>query len=418
MKNDQLERLIGQAIVLDEQDPLKSYISKFARPHGVVADLRGNSLGFMPRDFSQEIYTQARVWSDHGHNGHFHGDTPWWLYHEQFEPLLAELLGCDQDSPEAVVGGTLSHNNLTMLTTFLRYVIEKSEKKTKILTIKDFFPSDIKSIQAAVWSVLGSQVNQNIVYIDSDENGLYDMDEICEVAEKDGGIGLAFLPVINYKTGQRFAIQKIAQALSKNDAILGLDLAHGIGNIPLHLNRHGVAFATWCGYKYLNGGPGAVGGIYVHKDFHDIPDAGGWWGLDKETRFGDPEGYTLAKGARRFLLSNDPIFNMQGVLVQLKIIQQYSFQDVVEKHKALSSYLYELLETINTVKIVTPKNWNLRGCQISFQTPGKNVRDVLEALESRGLFCEDRGVVLRAAPVGYNTYSEVALFAEQLNEIL
>lgn len=420
MFNQQLEQFLLAAINLDNQDPLAHYNTEFSRPsNSIGADLRGNSLGFMPIGFPPLLMSEAHKWGNLGHDGHFDGDHKWYTFHEWFEAPLAALLGCDATLSEAVIGNTLSVNNMHLLSLFYRKVVSENPGRNKIFVLESNFPSDLKSIEYIVNLITGdSNSHKYIVFGKPNEQGLYNHDEIVKQIQSRNDIALGFFEAINYKSGQRFDLKRLSETLHDVGAYIGVDLAHGIGNIPLELNAWNIDFATWCSYKYLNSGPGAVGGFYINnKNIDELSKhVPGWWGLDKETRFKNPENYTHAKGSRRFLASNDQIFNSLGLKAQLMLFNKYSFRDILNKHKALSTYLYDALKLVEGISIITPRNWDERGCQISFTTKKHDAEALVKTLANKHFcFCENRGQVLRAAPVAYNSYGEVSHFVRALN---
>lgn len=413
--------LLQQAQKLDENDPLRNYVNEFSHPSG-LADFRGNSLGFMPKHFPLLFANETHKWGNICHDGHTTGkqEEQWWVYGEQYEKPLAELLGCNSEIPEAVIGNSLSINNFLLILFALWKM--KQRGKTKVITVSTIFPSDMESIKSALRIVHGkAAVDDLIIQVQPGTDELYDFNLLYKAISQTGSdTALGFFEIINFKTGQRFPVKQLARHLHDTGALIGLDLAHGIGNIQLHMNKWGIDFATFCSYKYLNGGPGGVGGFYVQESL--IEELGlvlGWWGLDKDTRFGPSEGYRPARGVRRFLASNDPIFNSLGLKANLEIISQYSFAAIEQKHKDISAYLYDLLSCLPQLKIITPKEWDKRGCQISFKTPTCDPAKVLHFLDEKyHCYIERRGDVLRVAPVAYNTYAEVAIFAEKLHRLL
>jgi kynureninase len=425
MKNEKFEKfkeLLGSATALDAADTIDMYPEAFSEVAG--SNLRGNSLGPMPKWFVHEVNRETHKWGQLGHDGHFEGQQKWWLFHEYFESPLAKLLGSrlniEEGVIEAVVGNSLSVNNMFALLALYRNAINKNPLQKKIIVPATMFPSDIQTVHAVIYQTIGEKPDKYIIWLHPDKNGLYNHTEIVECIEASDDIALGCFEIINFKTGQRFDVEKIGMALHKKGAYLHVDLAHGIGNIPLNITDWGIDTAAWCSYKYLNSGPGAVGGLYVKHELCTelCPYPMGWWGLDKDTRFGDPKGYQPALGSRRFLASNDQIFNMLGLKAQLGLFEKYPLEEIFQKHKNISTYAYELLSYISAAQIITPSDWEKRGCQISFTVSPYAADGVLEMLKKKNCFCEIRGSVLRIAPTAHNTYEEIAHFMRTLNNIL
>jgi kynureninase len=421
MNISKLEDLFNQASALDSADPLKEWVTMFPNHTGILCDGRGNSLGRQPQGFKQALIKEAEVWEKYGHDGHFQGEHPWWTYHEFFEKGIAQFLGCDASIPEAVIGNTLSVNNYLLLLEFMRLGRENLDDGA-VISLESIFGSDTVSLKKAPKTIYeGESDNADIIFLKPDHGDLYSTEYIEEkIIAHDASI--LFLPIICHKTGQRFEIERLAKICQTNDVLFGLDLAHGMGNIPLELSKWKIDFATFCSYKYMNGGPGGVGGFYINKGMlGSIEDAPGWWGISKETRFGDPQEFKPAKGARRLLSSNDQIFNSIGLKLYLYHVEKFFGHDLAPlfaKHTMLSQYTFDLLSSIRGVKVITPQHPDRRGCQISFRVPGHDVHEVLSFLKANSCFIEDRGDVLRTAFVGYSTYGEPALLAETLYKYL
>lgn len=425
-QQETLSQLLDKSLELDRIDPLHSWRGNFLFPVMSNSDARGNSLGSKPGHlFTQLLDEESDIWGKHGHDGHFFEELKskasiresWWLYDELFEIPISRLLGTNECVPEAVVCNSLSVNTYMMTLDFMALVRESGKKK--IVTLSTFFNSDLESLKKVISILYGEEnIDLLLIQIDPNDGDIYSTEYIADVISKVDDLGLVFIPAICHKTGQRFNMEKLAESAHSKGAYFGVDLAHAIGNIPLELSRWGVDYATFCGYKYLNGGPGGVGGLYVNKKHIDkFKQPSGWWGISSETRFGDSSKYKPSKGARRFISSNAPVFNMQGLRAYLHLLQSEfpdSLEPMFKKHQDISEYTYKVLSAIPGVKVVTPRDWCNRGCQISFRIEGHDVTEVLSYLKDRKVFVEDRGDVLRAAFVSYNTYEEVADLAKFL----
>lgn len=414
-----LINLLSQAVVLDFLDPIAHWRKNFILPVYLV-DARRNSLGAPSTEFTANLEEEARIWFEHGHDGHFFESSDreaWWKYDEMFEEGIASLLGSDPSVPEAVVCNSLSVNNYMLLLDHLA-LARKSGKK-KIITLSTFFNSDLESIKKAISVVFGDdKVEDYCVQISPDEGDIYSTSYIKKAIEKVGDLAIVFIPAICHKTGQRFQLEELSRQAHIQGAYFGVDLAHAVGNIPLKLSEWDIDFATFCSYKYLNGGPGGIGGLYVNKkNINLFKHASGWWGISSDTRFGDPEDYEIAKGARRFVSSNAPIFNMQGLRTYLELLKKEFNGDLTplwDKHEKLSQYVHDILSAIPYVTVITPALFSDRGCQVSFRVKFKFPREVLSVLKTHKCFAEDRGDVLRVAFGSYDTYSEVEMFAKIL----
>lgn len=391
----------------------------------------GNSLGLQPEGFTEKNDRHAKIWLEKEHDGHFEEDgtstdRPWWKYQEKLVRTGSKLLGARYDvkCPEVAFFNTLSTNNRNLIETFAMYVRD-DPKNAKIIptivTIKTNFPSDDVGLKYALKVVFGSG-KFKLLEIMPDKNGIYDFQKMVAIIETQPNVIMGFFPGLCYVTGQRFPIKEITTALHKVGAIAGFDLAHSVGNYQLNLHDDGADFATFPGYKYLNGGPGAVGGIFVHSRWFrkkSFDYVSGWFGVYEKDRFKfDPKNYRPAPGAWGFIQSNDQIFNMLGVEANFDLIDKYGKNNLFQKNKEISTYLYECLKCIPGICIITPEPFAQRGCQVLFKVKGMDMNEVHRKLLPRD-FCEMRGKdAIRVAPVAYNSFAQVWKFSNHLQKIV
>ena len=227
---------------------------------------------------------------------------------------------------------------------------------------------------------------------------------------------------VNYYTGQLFDLARIVDAAHAAGATVGFDLAHAAGNVPLRLHDWGADFAVWCSYKYLNSGPGGVAGAFVHERHAERPELvryAGWWGNDPKTRFQMPDRFVPQAGAAGWQLSNAPVLAMAAFRASGDIFLEAGMEALREKSLRLTAYLESHLDTIDAVRVLTPRDPERRGCQLSlsFHTEGEALQ---RALEEEGVICDYRPPgVIRAAPVPlYNSFEDVWRFADILRRIL
>ena len=255
-----------------------------------------------------------------------------------------------------------------------------------------------------------------------------DTADVAQVLEREGeSIALVLLPGVQYYTGQAFEIEAITRLAHAKGCVVGFDLAHAAGNLVLRLHEWNVDFAVWCTYKYLNSGPGSVGGCFVHERHgmqQDLPRLAGWWGHDKESRFRMEPGFRPIPGAEGWQLSNPPILSLAAIRASLDVFMEAGgMEPLREKSLRLTAYLEWLLqrEIGDSVEILTPADPRRRGCQLSLRVKSSGSgRTVLEKLEASGVTCDWREPdVIRVAPVPlYNRYEEVHRFVEILREAL
>ncbi|MCS6980844.1 MAG: kynureninase [Flavobacteriales bacterium] len=408
------ESWMHQAHLADAADPLKWLRAHFHIPEKdgrPVVYFTGNSLGLQPRKAAQYIAEELEAWRTLAVDGHFQGKRPWYHYHTFFSEHLASLLGCQPQ--ECVAMGSLTANLHLLLVSFYR----PQGQKFKILCEQNPFPSDLY----AFWSQArfhGYDPQEAVVELPHNDMA---EEEIAQYIESLGDeLAVVVFGGVHYLSGRFFRPGPLVQAAHRVGAFFGLDLAHAIGNIPLTLHDDEVDFACWCSYKYLNSGPGAVGGLYVHEKYgglRDIPRFEGWWGTRSDTRFLMERSFDPAPGAQAWQLSNAPVFNMAAHLAALELFSQVGIEALRHKSIQLTGFLEQGLDQLNealphrSFSLLTPRDPALRGCQLSiiFEDEETGQR-VFKTLLSEGVVVDWRQPrVMRMAPVpSYNTFEDVA----------
>ena len=317
---------------MDDQDPLKGYREKFFLPsktslaEGKYQEnaedsciyFAGNSLGLQPKSVKDYINKELEDWAAYGVEGHFHARRPWLPYHENLTDMSARLVGAKPI--EVVVMNTLTTNLHLMMVSFYR----PTKSKYKILIEKGAFPSDQYAV-ASQAKHHGFDPKDAVLELTprEGEDTLRTEDIVSYIEANGDQIATIVLGTVNYLTGQAFDVPKIVEAANKKGCKIGLNLAHGAGNLVLKLHDWNVDFAVWCSYKYLNSGPGSLAGCFVHEkhanDF-DLPRFAGWWGHNKKTRFEMGSEFDPISGAEGWQLSNPPIFQLAALSASLAFV--------------------------------------------------------------------------------------------------
>jgi kynureninase len=414
------ENTLAFAQQMDQNDPLRAYRDQFLIPEfngESVIYLTGNSLGLQPKTTRAAINQELDDWAMFGVEGHFHAQKPWLSYHEFLTEKTARLVGAKLS--EVVVMNQLTVNVHLLLVSFYR----PRGMRYKIIMEQKAFPSDQYAVESQV-RFHGYDPEEAIVEIGPREGEhTIRMEDILEAIEQHKDeLALVFFGGVNYYSGQVFDMQMITAAAHKAGAYAGFDLAHGAGNLVLELHNWGVDFACWCSYKYLNSGPGSVAGAFVHQRHGDsgLVRFAGWWGHDKESRFKMEKGFNPIAGAEGWQLSNAPVFAMAAHDAALTIFDQAGMPALREKTVKLSGYLEFVIDEIsaankNCLEIITPRDWQYRGCQISVVAHGYG-RDLFNKLMASGVMPDWREPnVIRMAPVPlYNSFEDVWKFGEKL----
>lgn len=405
----------------DAQDPMREFRARFHIPRRAggtpVIYLCGNSLGLQPVSVRGWIDQELRDWADLGVDAHFRGAHPWYPYHEALREPGARLVGA---LPHEVVfmNGLTVNLHLLMVSLF-----RPTPQRNRILIENAAFPSDTYAVRSQA-RCHGLDPDDAIIVARprTGEHTLRTEDVLDRIEQERDRLALVMMSGVNYFTGQWFDIPAITRAAQACGAIAAFDLAHAAGNVPLRLHEWGVDFAVWCTYKYLNSGPGAVAGCFVHERHArntELPRFGGWWGNDPATRFRmhlEPE-FRPVDRADAWQLSNPPIFSLAPVRASLELFDEAGIDRLREKSLRLTGYLEYLLDRLPSgrYEVITPRDPAARGCQLSLYAHDRP-KELFRALEADGVVCDFREPnVIRVAPVPlYNTYQDVWRFAEVL----
>ncbi|MBL8759590.1 MAG: kynureninase [Phycisphaerae bacterium] len=401
-------------------------------PDGPSIYLTGNSLGCMPRSARAALECELDDWAGLGVEGHLHGKRPWLPYHEQARAAAARLVGA---SPrEVVVMNSLTVNLHLLMVSFYR----PTRDRFKIIIEDSAFPSDSYAVQsqAAFHAAhAGFDAGAAVVRLKPrvGEHTLRTEDVVTAIAREGASLALVMIGGVNYLTGQRMDMAAITRAGQDAGAVVGWDLAHAAGNVPLSLHEWNVDFAAWCSYKYLNAGPGAIAGAFVHERHvgdRSLPQFAGWWGNDPATRFKMGPEYTPIASADRWQLSNPPILSMTPVVESLAIFDRVGMGVLRAKAERLTGYMEWLIDRVNErsgggpgggggpIEIITPRDPEQRGCALSL-VMHRGPREAFAALKRHGVICDFREPnVIRAAPVPlYTSFHDVWRFGRVLGEM-
>lgn len=411
---------------LDAGDPLAAFRADFQLPvrkdGSTCVYFCGHSLGLAPQNALRIVNEELDAWARLGVDGHFAAARPWLSYHEHLSDSLARLAGA---SPlEVVAMNSLTVNLHLMLASFYR----PTRERHKILIEKRAFSSDRYAVASQI-HLHGFDPAISLTEIGPREHETaIRTGDICELIEREGStMATVMLPGVQYLSGQCFDMAAITACAQRQGCKVGFDLAHAIGNVPLALHDWNADFAVWCSYKYLNSGPGAIGGCFVHERHartFDLPRLAGWWGHDKTSRFNMPESFRVLAGAEGWQISNPSILSAAPLLASLELFDSAGIDRLREKSVALTGYLESLLNARlrNSLTILTPAEPAARGCQLSLRlhrSPAE-ARAVHATLTERGYICDRREPdVIRLAPVPlYNRFAEVWAFVEALEKAL
>ena len=414
---------LDYAIEQDQNDNLNHYRNQFHIPKDKKGNdwlyFTGNSLGLQPKITKQYIDQELEDWANLGVEGHFEAKNPWVKYHEYLTDTMAKVVGAKPI--EVVITNTLTTNLHLLMVSFY----QPSETKYKIVIESDAFPSDRYAVQTQL-EFHGFDANDGLIeWKPRKGEELLNIEDLETILEEQGDdIALLLIGGVNYYTGQYLDLKRIAELGHAKDCMVGIDLAHGAGNIKPELHNSGVDFAAWCTYKYLNSGPGSLAGLFVHeKHAHNkkLKRFAGWWSHNKSTRFNMRQPLDVIPGAEGWQLSNPPILSMAAIKASLDIFNEVGMDALREKSIKLAGYFEFLINGLNNVKIkiITPSNPEERGCQLSIQVKDAD-KSLHKKLTEAHIITDWREPdVIRCAPTPlYNTFEDVYRMVEKLKEIL
>ncbi len=407
----------------DRLDNLHAFRSEFHIPEingQQSVYLCGNSLGLQPRKAKEYVLEELEDWAKLGVEGHMQGRHPWLPYHEFLAQPMARVVGAA--ASEVVVMNSLTVNVHLLFVSFYRPV----GKRRKVIIESDAFPSDLYAVQSQIKFHGGDPESDLLMWKPREGEHTVRYADLDEIMEAHGDeVALVFIGGVNYYTGQSFDLKRISALAHEHGALAGFDLAHGAGNIPYQLHESGADFACWCSYKYLNSGPGSLSGIFVH-DRHarafDLPRFAGWWGHNKDTRFGMRDPFDPLPGAEGWQLSNPPILPMAAMRASLELFETAGMPQLRQKSIKLTNYLHELLadqDIAEHITVITPAESHHRGCQLSLFVH-KGGKEVFDNITRAGVIADWREPnVIRIAPVPlYNTFEDVWQFVQLLKSAI
>ncbi|KAK6959717.1 kynureninase isoform X2, partial [Biomphalaria glabrata] len=434
------------ARLMDEKDPLRHLRNEFHYPKMSeilhtdpdLVDAQedciyfcGNSLGLCPKKTKEYMDVELDKWAKRGVQGHTTGELPWAWCDEVLEADMAKIVGCTQEEVSIMNGLTV--NLHLLLISFYR----PSKDRYKILCEDKAFPSDHYTFESQA-RLHGFNPQDVMICLKPREGEfILRLEDILDVIEKKGEeIAVVCFSGVQYYTGQLFDIPTITKAGQAKGCYVGWDLAHAVGNVPLHLHDWQVDFACWCTYKYLNAGAGCLAGLFLHEKhrLHDFPRLMGWWGHNLTTRFKMDNNMEVYPGARGYRLSNTPGLLCPSLKASLEVFNKTSLEQLRQKSLLLTAYLEHLIKESYQrpegkspkkdseaiyIDIFTPSDPRQRGAQLSLAF-NVCIEQLFKELEKRGVICDKRlPRVIRITPVPmYCSFEDVHRFMGCLKDAL
>ncbi|MGI6129046.1 MAG: kynureninase [bacterium] len=399
---------------LDTEEELADFRERFYIPPGTIY-MDGNSLGLLSRDAEDSLYKILTEWKELGIDGWTKGIPPWFSLSEELSYDLALLVGAE--SKEVIITGSTTSNLHNLMAGFYR----PSDKRYKILADELNFPSDKYALesQLQLWSL---DPNDSLVVVSSRDGFTIEEDDI--IAAMTDEVAVAVLPSVLYRSGQLLDMKRLTKAAHERGILIGFDLSHSAGAVPHSLHDWGVDFAFWCTYKYLNGGPGSVAGLFVHRQHFDrLPGLAGWWGYQKDKQFDLSLDFLPATGAGAWQIGTPHLFSVAPLIGSLKLFREVGMTKLRANSLALTSYLIDLMDAElkqepYNYRVVTPRNPERRGGHVAIEH--KEAVRINAALKKRGVIPDFRPPnIIRLAPVPlYVTFHDVWLLIQHLKAII
>lgn len=408
---------------LDREDALSEYRECFERPTDDQGQpliyLCGNSLGLQPKQTKKYLELELEHWAKWGVDGHTEGENAWLPYHELLTHQMAKVVGGKPQ--EVVVMNTLTVNLHLMMVSFYR----PTKERFKVIIEADAFPSDRYAVESQIKFHGFDPKEALILWQPNPEDGLCHFSDFEQLMQEHGqSTALVMLGNSNYYSGQVYPMRAITDISHHYGATVGFNLAHGAGNILCDLHENQVDFAVWCTYKYLNSGPGSLGGVFVHQRHahaHELPRFTGWWGHNKETRFKMRDEFDPIPGAEGWQLSNPPILSMAAIRASLDLFDRAGMKSLREKSIKLTGFLADSLNALShdKIRILTPIDPVQRGAQLSLQIKNSD-KTLHQKLTDLGVVSDWREPdVIRVAPAPlYNSFQDVHEFVQRLSQCL
>ena len=417
------ENSLNYAQQCDAKDELSSFREQFLFPTdsegNTLIYLCGNSLGLQPARTSAYIQKELEDWAKYGVEGHLDAAHPWMPYHEFLTQNMAQLVGAKPS--EVVMMNSLTTNLHLMMVSFY----QPTPTKYKIIVESDAFPSDKYAVESQLKFHGFDPEDGLILWTPPEGEELCRFSDLEAIMEEQGdSVALLMIGTTNYYSGQHFPMQKITELGHHHGCMVGFDLAHGVGNIQPNLHEVNADFAVWCSYKYLNSGPGSLGGCFVHERHANNDQLNrftGWWGHNKETRFNMRHEFEALAGAEGWQLSNPAILSMAAIRASLDVFAEAGFDKLRQKSEKLTGFMEFLVDDMNDdrINIITPRNPKERGCQLSIQVKSAD-KALHTKLTKAGVISDWREPdVIRVAPTPlYNSFEDVFEFVHRLKKVL
>jgi kynureninase len=397
---------------LDLSDELAHFKEEFYVEDGVLY-MDGNSLGLLSRRAERTLLDVLGDWGEFGIGGWTRGERPWFYLSERLGQMVAPLVGAAPE--EVVMTGSTTVNIHQLVSTFYR----PEGGRIKILATELDFPTDIYALQSQL-RLRGLEPTEHLVEVESREGRTIDEEDVIAAMTEE--VALVLMPTVLYRSGQLLDVERLTREAHGRGIVIGFDAAHSIGSVPHSFSDWGVDFALWCSYKHLNGGPGAVAGLYVNREhFGRLPGLAGWFGSDKDRQFDMEHNFFPARSAGAYQIGTPHVLSLAPLLGSLEMFAEASIERVRRKSLGLTRYLIDLIEhelAGTGFSVGTPRTDERRGGHVALEH--EEAARICEALKDNGVVPDFRAPnIIRLAPVAlYTSYTDVYKMVRILAKIM
>jgi kynureninase len=403
------------ALALDRDDSLARFRDRFyLLPNTIYLD--GNSLGLLSKDAEASLLDTLAAWKTRAVGGWFAGDHPWLDTAEEIGSLSAGMMGA---APDQVVHSATTTINIHAL---IASLYQPVGRRVKILADELNFPTDIYALKGQL-NTKDRDWRQDLILAPSADGRFLDEDALAAMFTEN--VAVAWLPSVLYRSGQLLDMEFLTREAHARGVVIGFDCCHSAGIVPHELDRWGVDFAVWCGYKYLNSGPGGSAFLYVNRrHFDKEPLLTGWFGNRRETMFDMSHDFEPRADAGKWQISSPGILGSSTLRGSLAMINEAGIENIRQKSLAMTSYLMALLDTYLATQpygfvVGTPREDHRRGGHVAVERQA-NAEQICQALVARGVVPDFRPPnVIRICPSPlYGTYHEIWQTVQHLKTIV
>ncbi len=396
-----------------DDGPLTRFRSRFhLMPDTVYLD--GNSLGLLSIDSEQAVLQMLEQWKVLAIESWTDESASWFDLPERIGAMLAPLIGA-QNVHEVIAANSTTVNLHQLLAT----LYSPSRERNRILLDTTAFPSDAHAVQSHL-RLRGLDATQHIKYVFPRGDRLLHEDDIVDSLTSD--IALVVLPVVVFTTGQLLNVRRITEVCRSRGVIIAWDCSHSIGVVEHQMSAHDADCAFWCSYKYLNGGPGAVAGLFLNQRHHgQRTGLAGWFSSEKQKQFELSHDITFAGDAGGLQIGSPSLLSLAPLLGSLKLIHEAGIAQLRSRSIELTAHLMRLVRDRLApygFGYITPDDPTRRGGHVALTHP--HARAISATLRTHRVVGDFRPQdILRLAPAPlYVNFADIETAVDRIEAVM